>query len=192
MLISGKSTAELSSRLRSCKEVYCSGLHLSARWHVLSSVAAEGVHLVVAPSRESAEYCVSDLYSLIDGDRVFFLPDSGRSLERSNYKSSISVQRTSSISEISGYSGDGLLVVVTYPSALEEKIPCPERISGALLKLEQGQEISHGEIVRTLLDEKFERVDFVASPGQFAVIYDNNRHRCLGSGEISANRPEAH
>ena len=168
-MISGKSTAELSSRLRSCKEVYCSGLHLSARWHVLSSVAAEGVHLVVAPSRESAEYCVSDLYSLIDGDRVFFLPDSGRSLERSNYKSTISVQRTSSISEISGYSGDGLLVVVTYPSALEEKIPCPERISGALLKLEQGQEISHGEIVRTLLDEKFERVDFVASPGQFAV-----------------------
>ena len=169
MLISSKSSGELAERLRSSEETYCSGLFLSARWFVFSSVATSGLHVVILPSREAAEYCVSDLYTLIDGDRVFFLPDSGKSLERSNYKSTISVQRTSAISEISRYGGEGLLVVVTYPSALCEKIPCPERIEGSVLRLEKGQEISHEKITETLLGYGFERVDFVSAPGQFAV-----------------------
>ena len=169
MSISSKSSAELSSRLAVSREVYCSGLFLSARWFVFSSVAKKGLHLIVMPSRESAEYCASDLYTLIDGDRVFFLPASGKSLERSNYKSTVSVQRTSSISEISGHEGDELLVVVTYPSALEEKIPCGRNISESLLRLETGMEISYEDITGALLKENFERVDFVSAPGQFAV-----------------------
>ena len=169
MLISRKSSEELSSRLSSSSEIYCSGLFLSARWFVFSSVAKKGLHVIVMPSRESAEYCVSDLYTLIEGDRVFFLPDTGKILERSNYKSTVSVQRTSSLSGISGYEGEDLLVVVTYPAALEEKIPRSERISGSLLRLETGQEISHESITGILLEENFEKVDFVSAPGQFAV-----------------------
>ena len=169
MLISRKSCEELSSRLSGSGDIYCSGLFLSARWFVLSSVARRGLHIVVLPTREAAEYCVSDLYTLIEGDRVFFLPASGKSLERSNYKSTVSVQRTSSLSEISGYSGEELLLVVTYPSALEEKIPVGENISGSFLHLETGMEISHDSITEDLLQKNFERVDFVSSPGQFAV-----------------------
>ena len=169
MLISKKSSEELSSRLSSYDEIYCSGLFLSAKWFVFSSVAHKGLHVIVMPSKETAEYCVSDLYNLIEGDRVFFLPDTGKSLERSNYKSTVSVQRTSSISEISGYRGEDLLVVVTYPSALEEKIPGSKAISDSLLRLETGQEISHERITELLLKENFERVDFVSAPGQFAV-----------------------
>lgn len=169
MLISKKSSEELSSRLISEGTVYCSGLFLSARWFVLSSVARTGLHLVVLPSKEAAEYCVSDLYTLVEGDRVFFLPDSGKSLERSNYKSTVSVQRTSSLSEISAFRGDGLLIVVTYPSALDEKIPDGKSITGSVLHLEKGKEISHQDITGRLLEENFERVDFVSAPGQFAV-----------------------
>lgn len=169
MLISKKSSEELSSRLSSYDEIYCSGLFLSAKWFVFSSVAHKGLHVIVMPSKETAEYCVSDLYNLIEGDRVFFLPDTGKSLERSNYKSTVSVQRTSSISEISRYRGEDLLVVVTYPSALEEKIPGSKAISDSLLRLETGQEISHERITELLLKENFERVDFVSAPGQFAV-----------------------
>ena len=169
MLISTKSARELASRLSGCGPVYCSGLFLSARWSVFSSVASEGLHVIVLPTREAAEYCVSDLYTFIEGDRVFFLPDTGKSLQRSNYKSTVSVQRTSAVSEITRYVGDGLLVVVTYPAALEEKIPAGDRIAGPLLSLREGQTISHDEITGVLLEEKFERVDFVSSPGQFAV-----------------------
>lgn len=166
--ICSRSAGLLSDRIKTEKKAYCSGLFLSARWFVMAAIAREGIHTVVLPDRESAEYCVSDLYNLIEGDRVFFLPDSGRKLERSNYKSSLSVQRTSSLSKISQYDG-GLLVIVTYPSALNEKVPDSRHISDALLKLSTGDEIGHDRIAEILLKENFEKVDFVSAPGQFAI-----------------------
>ena len=53
----------------SSRRIYCKGLFLSARWFVLSQVARKGLHLVVLPDRESAEYCTSDLYNLVEGGR---------------------------------------------------------------------------------------------------------------------------
>ena len=76
------------------------------------------MQIVVLPNREAAEYCAADLYHLIEGDRVFFLPESGKSVERSNYKSSLGVQRTSAIGKILSYGDADLLVIVTYPEAL--------------------------------------------------------------------------
>ena len=169
MTIGKKTTERLSEKLKDSDEIYCSGLLLSARWFVLSSVADKGIHLVVLPDRESAEYCASDFYNLIDGDRVFFLPDSGKNLERSNYKSSLGVQRTSAIGKIGEYSGDGPLVIVSYPAAIEEPVPGADKINGSVLRLHTGDEVSHDSIAQTLFSEGFERVDFVAAPGQFAV-----------------------
>ena len=68
--------------MRTGADVFCRGLFLSARWFVFSQVADKGVHLIVLPNREAAEYCAADLYHLIEGDKVFFLPESGRSVER--------------------------------------------------------------------------------------------------------------
>ena len=171
MLINGKSAKLLGERLGTDREVFCSGLFLSARWFVLSSVMKTGLHLVVLPDRESAEYCTADFYNLIEGDRVFFLPDSGKNLERSNYKSSLGVQRTSALGKIVDYAEerDGLVVIVTYPSAISEAVPDTERIRDSVLRLRKGDEISHEKISETLFNEGFERVDFVAAPGQFAV-----------------------
>ena len=56
MLISKNNTALLKERLGSEKEVFCSGLFLSARWMVLSQVATEGMHVVMLPNLEAAEY----------------------------------------------------------------------------------------------------------------------------------------
>lgn len=170
LLISRKSSGELAKRLKSSMEVYCSGLFLSARWFVMSSVAGSGMHIVVMPNKESAEYCASDLYSLIEGDRVFFLPELGRNLERSNYRDTLRVQRTSAVGKIAGGTGkDGLLVVVTYPEAIEEGIPDAGKIRQPLIGLKVGDEISHDTIMETLVAGGFERVDFVSGPGQFAL-----------------------
>ena len=149
-------------------ETFCSGLFLSARWFVVSQLDHDGIQVIVLPDKESAEYCAADLYNLIEGDCVFFLPDSGKSLERSNYKSTLSVQRTSAIGKILEYN-EGKLIVVTYPSAMEEGIPSVQKIKDSLLKLAVGDEISHDDIVDSLFSNGFERVDFVAEPGQFAI-----------------------
>ena len=168
MLISLKSTETLKTRLEKESEVFCSGLFLSARWFVVSQLDYSGIQLIVMPDRDSAEYCAADLYNLVEGDSVFFLPDSGKKLEKSNYKSTLGVQRTSAIGKILDYK-EGRLIIVTYPSAINEEIPDALTIKDSLLKLTVGDEISHEDMVSKLFDNGFERVDFVAEPGQFAV-----------------------
>ena len=168
MLISTRSVNKLAETYRSSAEIFCSGLFLSARWFVVSQLDHDGMQLIVLPDKESAEYCAADLYNLIEGDKVFFLPDSGKNLEKSNYKSTLGVQRTSAVGKILEYK-EGQLLIVTYPSALEECIPDTGRIRESLLKLDVGDEISHEEIVERLSGSGFVRVDFVSEPGQFAV-----------------------
>ena len=168
MLISTNSVKNIASRLEKSREIFCSGLFLSARWFTVSQLDYDGLQVIVMPDKDSAEYCAADLYNLIEGDRVFFLPDSGRSLERSNYKSSLGVQRTSAVGKILEHK-DGLLVIVTYPAALEERIPDTSKISDSVLKLSVGDEISHEELVESLFSSGFERIDFVSEPGQFAI-----------------------
>ena len=168
MLISTKSVNRLAEKMESSSEMFCSGLFLSARWFVVSQLDHDGIQMIVLPDKESAEYCAADLYNLIEGDKVFFLPDSGKNLEKSNYKSTLGVQRTSAIGKILEYK-EGQLVIVTYPSALEEGIPEAVKIKESLLKLSVGDEISHEDIVNSLFESGFTRVDFVGEPGQFAI-----------------------
>jgi transcription-repair coupling factor (superfamily II helicase) len=168
MLISEKTTALLRKSIHERKESFCSGLFLSARWAVLSQAAEEGLHLIVLPSKEAAEYCSADLYNMVEGDCVFFLPESGKSVERSNYKSSLGVQRTAAIGKILEKS-DGRLFIVTYPEALEEKVPSAKKLSGAMLTIKVGDRFPYEDLRRSLQEKEFEKVDFVSAPGQYSV-----------------------
>ncbi len=168
MLISEHSTAALQEALASGqKDIYCQGLFLSARWFVLSAARGAGMSLVVLPDKESAEYCAADLYNLTEGDKVFFLPDSGKNAVRSNYKSSLGVQRTSAIGKIRSFEPG--TVIVSYPEALEERLPSSSDALSPLLSLKAGDEISHDEISSILSEAGFENVDFVSEPGQYTL-----------------------
>ena len=167
-MISKKTTALLRENLQNRKESFCSGLFLSARWAVLSQVAKEGFHFIILPSREAAEYCSADLYNMVEGDCVFFLPESGKSVERSNYKSSLGVQRTAAIGKMLD-SGDERIFIVTYPEAIEEKIPSVKKLTGAMLTIKAGDRFPYEELRQALQEKNFEKVDFVSAPGQFSV-----------------------
>ncbi len=168
MLISPLQTEEIKNRLARKGDIYCSGLFLSARWFILSQVASEGVQCAILPTQEAAEYCAADLYNLIEGDKVFYLPASGKGIEKSNYKSSLGVQRTAAIERLISADRD-LSVIVTYPEALAESLPSAARIRESLFTLKQGMEISFETIRETLYNNGFEKVDFVAAPGQYAI-----------------------
>ena len=167
MLISHNSTEHLKRRINSENELFCSGLYLSARWFVLSEVAEKGIHLIILPNKEAAEYCSGDLYNLIEGDCVFYLPDSGKAVERSNYKSSLGVQRTSTIAAL--MKKPEKLYIVSYPEAIEEKIPDNSKIKDTLHTVSEGQRITFEQIKSVLFERGFEKVDFVSAPGQFAI-----------------------
>jgi len=168
MLISSSSCYILHDRLLSGETVFCRGLFLSARWFVLSQTAPDVCNMIVLPDRESAEYCCSDLYSLVEGDKVFYLPSSGKNVERSNYKSTLGVQRTATIERLVSKPA-GLTILVTYPEALEEAVPDIKGIRNASLTVKKGDELSHEFIIEKLSSIGFEKVDFVFAPGQYAI-----------------------
>ena len=85
LLISPAASECLRSRISPGKEVFCRSLFFSARWFVFASCAKKGTHLIILPDRESAEYCCNDLYTLIEGDRVFFLPNSGSGIRKKEH-----------------------------------------------------------------------------------------------------------
>ena len=114
MLISTGSVNKIREAVSKNTETFCSGLFLSARWFVVSQSDCSPIQMIVLPDKDTAEYCAADLYNLIEGDTVFFLPDSGKNIERSNYKSSLSVQRTSAVGQILDYKS-GPLTILTYP-----------------------------------------------------------------------------
>lgn len=169
MLISSSSCEKLKNYIETGRTVDCKGLFLSARWFVFSQSVNEGLHFLILPDKESAEYCCSDLYNLIEGDKVFFLPESGKNVERSNYKSSLAVQRTTAIGNIVSYKEKDFKVIVTYPEALKEGVPNRKTISQSVLHIKKGDNLSHEKIIETLTKENFERVDFVSTPGQYAI-----------------------
>ena len=169
LLISQKSVSELSDKIEKSEETFCSGLFLSARWFVVSQVNRQGINFIVLPDRDSAEYCSSDLYNLVDGDRVFFLPDSGKKIEKSNYKSSLGVQRTSSIGKIMEYDGAEQLFFVTYPEALEEPVPELVGNGASVFRIREGDSYDRDVLIDKLFSMGFTRVDFVSEPGQYAV-----------------------
>ncbi|MBO4634152.1 MAG: transcription-repair coupling factor [Bacteroidales bacterium] len=168
MLISTQATERLQKKLQESGEAFCSGLFLSARWVVLSNAAANHLHLIVLPTREAAEYCSADLYNLTEGDCVFYLPESGKNIERSNYKSSLGVQRTAAIGSILSNNA-GKRFIVTYPEALEEAVPSAGKLEGARREIKLGERLPHDQIRAWLGEHGFERVDFVSAPGQYAI-----------------------
>ena len=167
MLISSTSTSLLRERLSEKRDAYCSGLFLSARWFVLSQSVDSGTHIVVLPNKEAAEYCSADLYNLVEGDRIFYMPSSGKGIERSNYKSSLGVQRTAAVGQLLSKAG-GLNIFVTFPEALEEMIPDPGSIKSSIFTLKPGDDINYEELKEKLAAGGFEKVDFVSAPGHFA------------------------
>ena len=168
MLISTEKTSVLRDRILSSKEIFCGGLFLSARWFVFSQIVGKGFHFIILPTKEAAEYCVADLYNLIEGDCIYFLPEGGKGVERSNYKSTLSVQRTSAIEKIISNAGE-FTVIVSYPEALEEFVPSKKKIDSSVLEISVGDEISHEILLEKLYGLGFEKVDFVSSPGQIAI-----------------------
>lgn len=158
----------IQQHLASSGEIYCSGLSLSARWFVAGNTPFKGIHFILLPDQESAEYCAADLYHIIEGDKVFFLPHSGKKIEKSNYQSTLRVQRTAALGKIKEHKVGESLFIVSYPSALEEKIPSLSQFK-PLVSLHLGQEISQDNLSLQLFENGFERVDFVSDPGQYAI-----------------------
>ena len=129
-----------------------------------------GVHVFVAEDRDAAAYLLNDFYNLLDERQVYFFPSSWkRSAAYGAEDAQGVVQRTAAMNAVRGFSGEGYLVVCTYPEALAERVADAETLRKGTIAVRVGDKISIEVLEQELVDAAFTRVDFVYEPGQYSV-----------------------
>lgn len=129
-----------------------------------------GVHVFVAEDRDAAAYLMNDFYNLLEETQVYFFPSSWkRSAAYGAEDAQGVVQRTAAMNAVRGFSGEGYLVVCTYPEALAERVADAETLQKGTITVRVGDKISIEVLEQELVDAVFTRVDFVYEPGQYSV-----------------------
>ncbi len=159
--IESRTVTEITSLAGSAFALYAS----------LAASRVGGVHIFVADDRDAAAYLASDMYQLMDAEKVMFLASSyKRSIRYASEDSSSQVQRTAALEAIRNHrSGGGVLVVCTYPEALSENVVSAESVGESVLEVRVGEQISMESLRDRAEELGFERVDFVHEPGQYSM-----------------------
>jgi transcription-repair coupling factor (superfamily II helicase) len=135
----------------------------------------KGNQIFVLPDKETAAYFHNDLESLF-GERdleyskrkVLFFPTSyKRPYEIERTDSSNVLLRSEVLNKLHGRRRG--FAVVTYPEALAERVVDKFTVAKNTLLVKKGDKLSLDFMTEAMADLKFEEVDFVAEPGQFAV-----------------------
>ena len=143
-------------------------------FHALQTLSGSSL-VIVMPDREAAAYLLNDLENIrreselsVNKRTVLFFPvsfrrnsdfvttDTNQVMLRAEVLNKMRVQRTPCI-------------VLTWPDALLEKVAAPSFFDKNTLRLRKGETYSVDFITELLTTYGFERVDFVSSPGEFAV-----------------------
>ncbi len=124
--------------------------------------------IVVGTDPDDAGYLYHDLSRLAGDDAVVYFP--------SAYKRDIKYGRIDPPSEIlrtealARWGSDPkLLYVVTSPEALAERVAPRQELDDAVMQLTAGKETQLSALRQWLLDNGFNKVDYVYEPGQFAI-----------------------
>jgi transcription-repair coupling factor (superfamily II helicase) len=134
-----------------------------------------GINLFIFNDKEEAAYFYNDLVNLLDDDNILFFPSSyKRSVQYNRTDSGNIILRTGVLSKLTSLTDEkngkqGSLNIVTFPEALIEKVMLHNSIKKYTLKLVRGEKISIGSVYDVLEEYKYNQVDFVYEPGQFAL-----------------------
>ncbi len=161
--------ADVRKALAAGRNVVAEGLVGSARSMALAAVfaASKDDMFVVANDEESAAYLFNDMTHMLGAEQVLYFPSSFRNISKGKVDSINEVMRTEVLNRLSQVNGSRL-VIVTYPEALVEKVIPSSSLRKKILTLTKGEEVDTHTVIDILLENGFERVDFVYEPGQFS------------------------
>ena len=161
--------ADVRKALAAGRNVVAEGLVGSARSMALAAVfaASKDDMFVVANDEESAAYLFNDMTHMLGAEQVLYFPSSFRNISKGKVDSINEVMRTEVLNRLSQENGKRL-VIVTYPEALVEKVIPSSSLRKKILTLTKGEEVDTHTVIDILLENGFERVDFVYEPGQFS------------------------
>ncbi|WP_026775805.1 transcription-repair coupling factor [Polaribacter sp. Hel_I_88] len=125
-------------------------------------------YLLIFNDKEEAAYYLNDLEQLLGDKNVLFYPAS--------YKRPYQIEETDNAnvllrSEVLNRinSRKKPAIIVTYPTALFEKVVTKKELEKNTLKIAVGESLSLDFVNEVLFEYKFKRVDFVTEPGDFSV-----------------------
>ena len=129
---------------------------------------ADKPYLLIFNDKEEAAYYLNDLEQLLGDKNVLFYPAS--------YKRPYQIEETDNAnvllrSEVLNRinSRKKPAIIVTYPTALFEKVVTKKELEKNTLKIAVGENLSLDFVNEVLFEYKFKRVDFVTEPGDFSV-----------------------
>ena len=150
-----------------------SGLHGSSAPFVVTSVfnhpaSIQLNHLVILRDAEEAAYFHNTLENLTQPPDLFYFPSSFKN--KKNFRllnSSHTMLRIEALTKIAG--GGNRKILVTYPEALAEKVVKASLLTANIIAVKQSDTLDLNAILSNLVNNGFERTDFVYQPGQFAL-----------------------
>lgn len=124
--------------------------------------------LIILEEKEEAAYFLNDLENLRGDKDVLFYPGSYRRPYQIEETDNANVLlRAEVLNRINSRRKSP--VIVTYPDALFEQVVTRKQLNANTFTISEKDELGLDFINETLFEYHFERVDFVAEPGQFAV-----------------------
>ena len=124
--------------------------------------------LLVLDNAEQAAYYLNDFERLLNSEDVLYFPASYRQPYAQETTDNANVLlRSEVLKKISAAKKPR--IVVTYPQAVFEKIISQHTLKRITFKVIKNTTLSLSFINESLFEMNFERVDFVTSPGEFAV-----------------------
>lgn len=122
--------------------------------------------VAVFPDKEQAMYAYTDFINLLSENQVYYFPSSyKRKLKNQHFNHTQVILRNECLEKINLQKKS---ILVTYPEALSEKVMDKPLLSKNTLPIHINEEIDIDFVEEMLLSYKFELVDFVFKPGQFA------------------------
>ena len=124
-------------------------------------------YVFIMDDEEEAGYLYHDFVQVLGDEKVLFFPSSfKRAVKYGQRDSGNEIMRTEVLSRIHDAAS---LFIVTTPSALSEMVVTREKLNQQTISLSEGERVDIAFMQETLLNLKFNRVDYVYEPGQYAV-----------------------
>jgi len=166
----GKPYQQLRDLLTGKKNIAVSHLRESALSFVFSSLheQLEKPLLLIFDDKEEAAYYYNDFQYIRGDNKVLFFPESFRRAYQIEETDNANVLlRSKVLSHLQ--SRQKPQIVITYAAALFEQVVVKKELLNNTLKIKTGDKLSVDFLYDLLFEYKFDQVDFVTRPGEFAV-----------------------
>lgn len=128
--------------------------------------------LVIGNDSDDAACLYGDLCRVIGEEAVAILPSGyRRNIKYGQEDEASRILRTQTLTRLLGEGSHSvpLRFIVSYPEALAERVASREEVDSHTITLRVGQTIDPADVLQSLLDNDFCKVDYVYIPGQVAV-----------------------